>query len=64
DSYQVGYKFGILNNWYSANELELLSTLDYLNLNIVPLNNTLSLREADIRQNLTCSTYNIQDNKS
>ncbi|CAG8742151.1 8964_t:CDS:1, partial [Cetraspora pellucida] len=58
DSYQVACKFGILDNWYSANELEPLGTPDYPDLNIVPLTNTLSLREASVRQNLTRPTRN------
>lgn len=58
DSYQIACKFGILDNWYSANELEPLGTPDYPDLNIVPLNNMLSLREASARQNLTRPTHN------
>lgn len=51
DSYQVACQFGVLENWYPASELEPLGTSDYPALDIVPLNNTISLRQAAFRQN-------------
>lgn len=53
DSYQIGCKFGILDHWYPANELEPLGTSDYPDLDVVPLNITLSLRQAGAKQNIT-----------
>ncbi|CAG8753399.1 15544_t:CDS:2, partial [Cetraspora pellucida] len=53
---KITCKFEILENWYLANELELLGMLDYLDLDIVLLNKTLSLRQASIKQNNTFTT--------
>ncbi|RIB00189.1 hypothetical protein C2G38_2150949 [Gigaspora rosea] len=51
DAYQVACQFGVLENWYSASELEPLDTSDYPELEVVPLNNSISLREASFKQN-------------
>jgi len=51
DSYQVGCAFGILNNWYPANELEPLDNPDMSELVVIPLDSTISLRSAAIAQN-------------
>ncbi|RIB17955.1 hypothetical protein C2G38_2141329 [Gigaspora rosea] len=51
DAYQVACQFGVLENWYSASELEPLDTPDYPALEVVPLNNSISLREASFKQN-------------
>ncbi|CAG8541614.1 17647_t:CDS:2 [Cetraspora pellucida] len=49
--FESACQFGILENWYPANELEPLGTPDYPALDVVPLNNTISLRQAIFRQN-------------
>ncbi|RIB02457.1 hypothetical protein C2G38_2149994 [Gigaspora rosea] len=46
DMYQIGCKFGILDVWYSANELEPLGTNEYPALGIIPLGTSVSLRNA------------------
>ncbi|CAG8604336.1 2482_t:CDS:2 [Cetraspora pellucida] len=51
--YQVGCKFGILNTWFSANELEPLGTDDFLDLDIIPMGKFISLQNAGSQQNLT-----------
>ncbi|RIB28319.1 hypothetical protein C2G38_1524005 [Gigaspora rosea] len=51
DAYQVACQFGVLENWYSASELEPLGAPDYPALDIVPLNNSISLRKASFEQN-------------
>ncbi|CAG8716800.1 21283_t:CDS:2 [Gigaspora margarita] len=51
DAYQVACQFGVLENWYSASELEPLGTSDYPALEVVPLNILISLREASFKQN-------------
>ncbi|CAG8441798.1 14960_t:CDS:2 [Cetraspora pellucida] len=53
DSYQVGCKFGILDTWFSANELELLGTDKFPELDIIPMGKFISLRNAGAQQNLT-----------
>ncbi|CAG8824015.1 13901_t:CDS:2, partial [Gigaspora margarita] len=51
EAYQVACQFGVLENWYSASELELLGIPDYPALDVVPLNNSISLRKASFKQN-------------
>ncbi|CAG8542595.1 64_t:CDS:2 [Gigaspora margarita] len=63
DSYQVTCKFGMLENWYPASELELLGTSDYPDLDIIPLNKTLSLRQASIKQNCTPAAQSLSSRK-
>ncbi|CAG8511360.1 10649_t:CDS:2, partial [Cetraspora pellucida] len=53
DSYQVACQFEILEHWYPANELEPLGTLNYPALDVVPLNNMISLQQASFKQNIT-----------
>ncbi|CAG8622095.1 5420_t:CDS:2, partial [Cetraspora pellucida] len=53
DSYQVAFQFRMLENWYSASELELLETSNYPLLDVVLLNNMISLRQVGIKQRLS-----------
>jgi len=63
DSYQVGCAFGILENWYPANELELLDNNNMLALAVILLDLTISLRAAAIAQNSSLSRIGNLDNK-
>ncbi|RIB20095.1 hypothetical protein C2G38_2035549 [Gigaspora rosea] len=59
--YQLACQFGILEHWYPADELELLEASDYPSLDVVPLNTTISLRQASFKQSLFQSSRQIDE---
>ncbi|CAG8723658.1 176_t:CDS:2, partial [Cetraspora pellucida] len=59
DFYQIACKFRVLDRWYPASELIPLGTPDYPDLDIILLNETISLRHAAIKQNHTRLTQSL-----
>ncbi|RIB09032.1 hypothetical protein C2G38_2269055 [Gigaspora rosea] len=46
DLYQIACQFGVLEHWYPVGELDPLETSDDPSLDVVPLNTTISLKQA------------------
>ncbi|RIB24394.1 hypothetical protein C2G38_2139277 [Gigaspora rosea] len=61
NSYQIACQFGVLDHWYPASELEPLDTSNYFSLGVVPLNTTISLRQASFKQRLSRSSSQIDE---